>query len=155
LIRGLIAAKKYGCDLVNLSFGEPSWQPDVGRVSEVFTKAFRDWGMYVFTSAGNDGPALSSLGSPGSLTNIITVGAWASPSMMTEQYSTLPPDDDKPLQATSYYFSSRGPTNDGLLADICGPGGAIAPVPRASLQGKAQYHGTSMVSSSGCDFDGK
>ena len=52
LIRGLIAAKKYGCDLVNLSFGEPSWQPDSGRVSKVFEKAFREWGMTVFTSAG-------------------------------------------------------------------------------------------------------
>lgn len=149
LIRGLIAAKKYGCDLVNLSFGEPSWQPDVGRVSKVFEKAFKDWGMCVFTSAGNDGPALSSLGSPGSLTNIITVGAWASPAMMTEQYSTLPPEDGD-LQATSYYFSSRGPTPDGLLPDICGPGGAVAPVPRAALQGKAQYHGTSMSSPNVC-----
>lgn len=55
LIRGLIAAKKYGCDLVNLSFGEPSWQPDCGRTSAVFEKAFREWGMTVFTSAGNDG----------------------------------------------------------------------------------------------------
>lgn len=45
LIRGLIAAKKYGCDVINLSYGEPSWQPDVGRVSEVFAKAVNDWGM--------------------------------------------------------------------------------------------------------------
>jgi tripeptidyl-peptidase-2 len=151
LIRGLIAAKKYGCDLINLSFGEPSWQPDVGRVSKVFEKAFTDWGMTVFTSAGNDGPALSSLGSPGSLTNIVTVGAWASASMMTEQYSTLPPEDEEsPLQAASYYFSSRGPTPDGFLPDVCGPGGAIASVPRASLQGKAQYHGTSMSSPNVC-----
>lgn len=93
---------------------------------------------------------MSSLGSPGSLTNIITVGAWASASMQTEQYSTLPPDEDWPLQDTSYYFSSRGPTPDGLLADICGPGGAVAPVPRAALQGKAQYHGTSMSSPNVC-----
>ncbi|KAL7459659.1 hypothetical protein ACHAWC_011570 [Mediolabrus comicus] len=151
LIRGLITAKKYGCDLVNLSYGEPSWQPDVGRVSEVFAKAFNDWGMTVFTSAGNDGPALSSLGSPGSLTSVITVGAWVSPQMMIEQYSTLPPeDDDAPLEGASYYFSSRGPTPDGYLPDVCGPGGAVAPVPRASLQGKAQYHGTSMSSPNVC-----
>jgi tripeptidyl-peptidase-2 len=151
LIRGLIAAKKYGCDLVNLSYGEPSWQPDVGRVSEVFAKAFNDWGMTVFTSAGNDGPALSSLGSPGSLTSIITVGAYVSPEMAREQYSTLPPENgDSPLQGSSYYFSSRGPTPDGFLPDVCGPGGAVAPVPRAALQGKTQMHGTSMSSPNVC-----
>ena len=152
LIRGLIAAKKYGCDLVNLSYGEPSWQPDSGRVSEVFAKAFNDWGMTVFTSAGNDGPALSSLGSPGSLTSVVTVGAWVSPEMAVEQYSTLPPQDgDSPLQGSSYYFSSRGPSPDGLGGpDVCGPGGAVAPVPRAALQGKAQYHGTSMSSPNVC-----
>jgi len=151
LIRALIAAKKHGCDLINLSYGEPSWQMDSGRVSEVFSKAVRDWGMAVFTSAGNDGPALSSLGSPGSLSAPITVGAYVSPEMSAEQYSTLPPgDEDAPLKGASYYFSSRGPTPDGLLPDICAPGGAISPVPRHALQGKAQYHGTSMSSPNAC-----
>jgi len=155
LIRGLIAAKRHNCHLVNLSYGEPSWQPDKGRVSEVFDKAAYDWGMTVFTSAGNDGPALSSLGSPGSLTSPVTVGAYVSPEMMTDQYSTLPlPDgadgDCSVLQGASYYFSSRGPTPDGYLPDVSGPGGAISPVPRHALQGKAQYHGTSMSSPNVC-----
>mmetsp|Transcript_21421 Transcript_21421/g.48358 ORF Transcript_21421/g.48358 Transcript_21421/m.48358 type:complete len:1362 (-) Transcript_21421:42-4127(-) len=151
LIRALIAAKKHGCDLVNLSYGEPSWQPDSGRVSDIFAKAVNDWGMLVFTSAGNDGPALSSLGSPGSESAPVTVGAWASPKMMTEQYSTLPPaEGEEALQSASYYFSSRGPTPDGALPDVCAPGGAIAPIPRHSLQGKAQYHGTSMSSPNAC-----
>ncbi|KAL7551241.1 hypothetical protein ACHAWF_014431 [Thalassiosira exigua] len=157
LIRGLIAAKKHGCDLINLSYGEPSWQPDRGRVSEVFAKAVNEWGMTVFASAGNDGPALSSLGSPGSVTAPVTVGAYVSPAMMVEQYSTLPPVDeddgkeDPPhLEGASYYFSSRGPTPDGYLPDVCGPGGAIAPIPRHALQGKAQYDGTSMSSPNVC-----
>lgn len=153
LIRALIAAKKYGCDLVNLSYGEPSWQPDSGRVSEVFADATKKWGITVFTSAGNDGPALSSLGSPGSLSSPITVGAYVSSNMMVDQYSTLPaPAEDgvETLKDASYYFSSRGPTPDGLFPDICAPGGAIAPIPRHALQGKAQYHGTSMSSPNAC-----
>mmetsp|Transcript_32447 Transcript_32447/g.78535 ORF Transcript_32447/g.78535 Transcript_32447/m.78535 type:complete len:270 (+) Transcript_32447:180-989(+) len=156
LIRALIAAKKYGCDLINLSYGEPSWRPDSGRVSEVFSDAVHRWGMAVFTSAGNDGPALSSLGSPGSESAPITVGAHVSPAMMIEQYSTLPParDDDggedSPLRGASYYFSSRGPTPDGMMPTVCAPGGAISPVPRHALQGKAQYHGTSMSSPNAC-----
>ena len=153
LIRALIAAKKYGCDLVNLSYGEPSWQPDSGRVSQVFTDATKKWGITVFTSAGNDGPALSSLGSPGALSAPITVGAYVSSDMMVDQYSTLqaPTEDgEEALKDASYYFSSRGPTPDGLLPDICAPGGAIAPIPRHALQGKAQYHGTSMSSPNAC-----
>lgn len=153
LIRALIAAKKYDCDLVNLSYGEPSWQPDSGRVSEVFADATKKWGMTVFTSAGNDGPALSSLGSPGALSAPITVGAYVSSDMMVDQYSTLPApteDGEETLRDASYYFSSRGPTPDGLLPDICAPGGAIAPIPRHTLQGKAQYHGTSMSSPNAC-----
>ena len=150
LVRALIAAKKYGCDLINLSYGEPSWQPDSGRVSQTFSDAVYKWGMTVFTSAGNDGPALSSLGSPGALSAPITVGAFVSPDMMVDQYSTLPPEEEAPLEGASYYFSSRGPTPDGMLPDICAPGGAIAPIPRHSLQGKAQYHGTSMSSPNAC-----
>lgn len=151
LVRALIAAKKHGCDLVNLSYGEPSWQPDKGRVSQTFTDAVNKWGMTIFTSAGNDGPALSSLGSPGALSAPITVGAYVSPAMSLDQYSTLPPlKDQPPLQGASYYFSSRGPTPDGAMPDLCAPGGAIAPVPRHTLQGKAQYHGTSMSSPNAC-----
>ena len=160
LIRALIAAKRYKCHLVNLSFGEPSWQPDQGRVSKVFADAVHKWGMTIFTSAGNDGPALSSIGSPGSLSSLITVGAYVSPQMMTDQYSTLVDDsttdptinndDVNNLPGASYSFSSRGPTPDGLMPDICAPGGAIAPIPRHTLQGKRQMHGTSMASPSAC-----
>jgi tripeptidyl-peptidase-2 len=68
-----------------------------------------------------------------------------------DQYSTLPPEDeDGPLGGASYYFSSRGPTPDGSNPDICAPGGAISPIPRHALQGKAQYHGTSMSSPNAC-----
>jgi tripeptidyl-peptidase-2 len=95
-------------------------------------------------------PALSSLGSPGSLSAPITVGAYVSPEMMVDQYSTLAPEEDAPLEGASYYFSSRGPTPDGSNPDICAPGGAISPIPRHALQGKAQYHGTSMSSPNAC-----
>jgi len=147
LVRALIAAKELGCDIINLSYGEPFLQAEAGRTSDTFTAAVRKWGLTIFTSAGNDGPALSTVNAPGCLTAPITVGAYISPAMMEDQYSMLapsvgyasPPD-------TSYSFSSRGPTPDGWLPTICAPGGAVAPVPRHTLQGRAQYHGTSMSS---------
>ena len=117
-----------------------------GRVAETFAAAVREWGMAVFISAGNAGPALSTVGAPGCISEAICVGAAVSPQMMADQYSTLPYD----AAGTSYYFSSRGPTPDGHLPTLCAPGGAIAPVPRHTLQGKAQYHGTSMSSPNAC-----
>ena len=54
------------------------------------------------------------------------------------------------VAGTSYSFTSRGPTPDGWMPTLCAPGGAIAPVPRHTLQGKAQYHGTSMASPNAC-----
>ena len=139
LVRALIAAKAAGVDLINLSFGEPFYQADQGRVHAAFTDAVRKWGMAFFTSAGNSGPALSTLGAPGCTSACICVGAYISPGMMADQYAMLPVSE---VAATSYSFSSRGPTPDGGMPTLCAPGGAIAPVPRHTLQGKAQYHGT-------------
>ena len=147
LVRALIAAKAAGCDLINLSYGEPFWRGERGRVAQTFTDAVRKWNMAVFTSAGNSGPALSTLGAPGCLTAPITVGAYVSPTMMADQYSMLP---SEAVAETCYWFTSRGPTPDGYMPTLCAPGGAIAPVPRHALQGKAQYHGTSMASPNAC-----
>jgi len=146
LVRALAACKRRGVDLINLSYGEPFYSSTSGRVAQTFDDAVRKWGMTVFTSAGNDGPALSSLGAPGCLTAPITVGAYVSPAMMSEQYSMLPGD----VPAASYTFSSRGPTPDGWLPTLCAPGGAVAPIPRHMLAGRAQYHGTSMSSPNAC-----
>ena len=146
LVRALIAAKAAGCQLANLSFGEPFYEPEGGRVHAAFSDAVRKWGMAIFTSAGNDGPGLSTIGAPGGTSACITVGAYISSAMMEHQYSMLP----DAVPSTSYAFSSRGPTWDGDLPSLCAPGGAIAPVPRHTLQGKAQYHGTSMSSPNAC-----
>ena len=78
----------------------------------------------------------------------VPVGAYVSTRMMADQYSML--EGDEEVASTSYSFSSRGPTPDGYLPTLCAPGGAISPIPRHCLQGKAQYHGTSMSSPNAC-----
>ena len=82
---------------------------------EAFDDAVRKWGMTVFTSAGNSGPALSTLGAPGCASSLISVGAFVSSEMMRDQYSMLPAE----VADTSYSFSSRGPTPDGYLPTLC------------------------------------
>ena len=37
-MRALVAAKAAGCDLINLSYGEPFWQPGHGRVHASWLK---------------------------------------------------------------------------------------------------------------------
>ena len=45
-MRALIAAHGYGCDLINLSYGEPFYQADYGRVAQTFTDATRKLERY-------------------------------------------------------------------------------------------------------------
>ncbi len=66
LARAAAALVKTKCDLANMSFGEASSIPDCGH----FIKLIRDevvgkYGCIFLSSAGNEGPALSTTGSPG------------------------------------------------------------------------------------------
>ncbi|MBN2490986.1 MAG: S8 family serine peptidase, partial [Planctomycetes bacterium] len=106
----------------NMSFG-------IG--SEVETKSAIDvyvdellWknpGVVFVTSAGNEGPGLSSVGMPGTATRAISVGALLGPEAAHAQYGF-------PLKAeVAFPFSSRG--GDTFKPDILAPGSASSTVP--------------------------
>ena len=105
--------EKYNIRVLNLSFAQkprwPYWEDPVGQA------AMKAWahGIVVVAAAGNDGPDIETIGSPGNLPYIITVGA------VTDSWTPDTRDDDYIPD-----FSSRGPTPSGhVKPDVVALGG--------------------------------
>lgn len=147
LLRGLLAAKRAGAHVINMSYGEAAARSTDGRFVQALEELVFKHNVLFVSSAGNNGPALSTGGAPGSTSHAsIGVGAFVSTEMMKAEYSTR-----QELPSILYTWSSRGPTLDGRVGvSIVAPGGAIGPVPQFCLSRSQLMNGTSMSSPNAC-----
>lgn len=146
LMRAADAVLRNECSLINMSYGEPTKRPNGGILIRQLDQLVRQHNVIFIGSAGNAGPALSTVGAPGGTTSsLIGVGAYVSPQMARAQYAMT---ESKELP---YTWTSHGPTFDGDLGvDLFAPGGAWATVPRWTLNRSKQKNGTSMASPNCC-----
>ncbi|RUS20247.1 subtilase family-domain-containing protein [Endogone sp. FLAS-F59071] len=148
LTRATIALAAAKCDLANMSYGEPAGNPTSGYfIDQLAREAIGKYGCVFVTSAGNDGPTITSIGAPaGMWSGLITVGAYVKNAQVQAEYALLEPIPDTP-----YTWSSRGPTTDGYTGvDVFAPGSAITSMPVYGLAKFGLKNGTSMSSPNAC-----
>jgi tripeptidyl-peptidase-2 len=126
LTRAIIEAVKRGCHIINMSYGEGTAWDNRGFFIKLAQDLVVNHDIIFVSSAGNNGPALSTVGAPGGTSSCcIGVGAYINQSMMTIAYQMLENTPD-----TNYTLSSMGPCIDGDLGvDIIAPGAAVTAVP--------------------------
>ncbi len=93
--------------------------------------------LYVCTSAGNEGPGLSTVGLPATAYGVISSGAYLSRETAADLYNARLAKD------TLFAFSSRG--GESNKPDVVAPGSAMSTVP-GFVDGPARFNGTSMAS---------
>ena len=148
LTRAIHAMVRWKCDLANMSYGEDAAIHNAGFWIDLLRhELINKYNCVFVSSAGNAGPALSTVGAPGgTTTGVIGVGAYCTAEMAEAEYALL---DHVP--ETPYTWSSRGPTLDGDRGvSIYAPGAAITSVPQYLLKNSQLMNGTSMSSPNAC-----
>ncbi|MET9435739.1 S8 family serine peptidase [Streptomyces sp. NPDC006551] len=128
IIAGMEWAVAQGADVVSMSLGSPEPTDCTDPMSVAAQELAQNKGTLFVVAAGNSGPTLNTVSSPGCAPDVLTVGA-------TDR-------DD-----STAYFSSRGPTivNHTLKPEIAAPGVSIS---AAAAGGRGVYAYQSMSGTS-------
>jgi len=109
IIQAIERAIEWDADVISLSLGAKNNEdkPEEDPYYEPMQEAV-DQGIIPVIAAGNSGPEENTVGTPGWLPNVLTVGAY------------------DPINNKVAEYSSRGPTNDGRVKpDVIAPGSSI------------------------------
>ncbi|MBC8370753.1 MAG: S8 family serine peptidase [Planctomycetes bacterium] len=139
--KALDYAVEAGCQIANMSFGGPSFYADGREPDDWVVEEAAKRGLLLVTSAGNEGPALSTVGSPGTSEAAWSIAAAIWPDTQKVSYSSL-----NPAEPLLFDFSSRGPLPTGDLGiDFAAPGAALSALPSWTLAKGESWNGTSMA----------
>ncbi|XP_003375660.1 peptidase families S8 and S53 family protein [Trichinella spiralis] len=143
LLRAINYCIEHKVHIINYSFAESTHWEDNGKILEAIRDAAFNHDVIYVAAAGNEGPALTTVGCPGgSVDACVGITAYVSPAMRAKLYSLR----DR-LSPMVYSWSSRGPCSDGFCGvSVCAPGAAITCVPRWSRSSYQLFNGTSMSS---------
>lgn len=123
-------AKAAGVKVVSMSLGGNAQGTTRDRLRESCKTAING-GLILVIAAGNSGPSSNTVGSPGDVPEVITIGA-------TDKSDNIA------------YFSSRGPdswtdTGEIIKPDVSGPGVSVKSCKNDDLSGYSTKSGTSMA----------
>ncbi|WP_430790467.1 cell wall-binding repeat-containing protein [Virgibacillus flavescens] len=141
----------FDVDIANLSLGSsPDLNDGTGSYGELMTLLTNKFDISFVTSAGNAGPGIDTVGSPGDVDSNITVGASIDADNWAKEYNSYPygkNEDGTPKEGNGlWYFSSVGPNEIGdQKPEIVAPGSAFAAHP-VHMGPYVVMQGTSMSS---------
>ncbi|HHX51775.1 MAG TPA: S8 family serine peptidase [Clostridia bacterium] len=140
LEKGIRYAANHGATVINLSLG---YYQDESAGNNTLTRLVEDLSKkgIVFTiAAGNRGPGVGTVSTPGNAKSAISVGAYITPRMWENDYGY------EVASPSLWYFSSAGPRQDGLLVPtVVAPGSAVSTWPLATGDGYKLGEGTSIA----------
>jgi tripeptidyl-peptidase-2 len=140
LEKGIRYAAEHGATVINLSLG---YYQDESSGNNTLTRLVDDLSKQgiVFTiAAGNQGPGVGTMATPGNARTAISVGAYITSQMWENDYGY------QVRSPSLWYFSSAGPRQDGLLVPtVVAPGSAVSTWPLAAGDGYKLGEGTSIA----------